>query len=944
MRTRSVRGTRRARSWAGGLTAAAVALAGLAGAPVTAGATEPGEARTAGVSTGSTGVEGPTGVGASTGPTRGTWRLAPRAAGGYTVSWTSPARLPVGGARPEVLLDGRPLGATVVVGRQVRLVAPVPTRLDLARLDVRLSGRVLDAPPTYGPADLAPSVAPAPPAPGPVLPVDPRTPGPYETTASDYDLGAYDRGAMRRLERVGRIVAPQGAPGARPLVLFLHGRHSFCYLPKGAGPTDRDEYAWPCAAPLAPIPSHRGYEHTQRVLASQGFVTVSVSANGINAQDGRTPDGGADARADLVDRHLRAIAAGQVPGLVPATVDLDRVVLVGHSRGGEGVNRLVVRRPTDAPYAVAGTVLLAPTDFGRQAGPYVPSVTMLPTCDGDVSDLQGQLYTDVARDVVADDPALHSTVTVVGANHNYFNTEWTPATAVAPAFDDNGDRRGFCARTSPSRLSAAQQRRIGTAYVVGAARLFAEDDQALLPMFDGSAVRIASLGTADVRSHAVGGGRDVRALGAAVTATPRATPSGAAAAVRVCDGRGSRRAPACGAADVDWTSPHFADEWSGAVPARPAAVVRWAAAGQAAPLRLASPLDLQAAERLALRVIADSGGRGPRVALRVIDGAGATALAVPREDGRVAPLHRRPFQTTVQLAQQVSVDVADLAGVDLADIRSVEVVGRSATGRVWVLDVAGVPPVAAGLPARVDRRLPVVSLGSLRIDEGDRVSTAQVPVTLDSPPGGPVRLMATVMPLDPTEDSSGTGVPIVLAPGQVAATIPVRIPGNRLDDFDVRVAGVQVYPVSGAMPADWSGAVRVRDDDATPRLRMRPARPVAVEGGSLRWVVRWARRVNYDLQLGGSFVPGPGPRLTIGDLTRAERRRWDVLAPRFDDRPLAGRRFSVFTSVPRGRLRGIVELGVRRDDVAEPVERLTLRLRTFPRRGTLRSTAAVRDR
>ena len=104
-------------------------------------------------------------------------------------------------------------------------------------------------------------------------------------------------------------------------------------------------------------------------------------------------------------------------------------MLVGHSRGGEGVDRASIQIPLSAPYRIAGQVLVAPTDFGIQTAPYVPTVTLLPYCDGDVSDLQGQKFTDVSRDLAAGDTSLKSSVLVMGANHNFFNTEWTPGIA-----------------------------------------------------------------------------------------------------------------------------------------------------------------------------------------------------------------------------------------------------------------------------------------------------------------------------------------------------------------------------------------------------------------------------------------------------------------------------------------------------------------------------------
>ena len=40
------------------------------------------------------------------------------------------------------------------------------------------------------------------------------------------------------------------------------------------------------------------------VLASQGYLTVSIAANGVNGQDAFLDDGGASARSQLVRHHL----------------------------------------------------------------------------------------------------------------------------------------------------------------------------------------------------------------------------------------------------------------------------------------------------------------------------------------------------------------------------------------------------------------------------------------------------------------------------------------------------------------------------------------------------------------------------------------------------------------------------------------------------------------
>jgi predicted alpha/beta hydrolase family esterase len=59
-------------------------------------------------------------------------------------------------------------------------------------------------------------------------------------------------------------------------------------------------------------------------------------------------------------------------------VDLNHVVLVGHSRGGEGVHRAAIDIEKTDPYKIVGVVSYAPTAFGAQVTPDIHSVTILP--------------------------------------------------------------------------------------------------------------------------------------------------------------------------------------------------------------------------------------------------------------------------------------------------------------------------------------------------------------------------------------------------------------------------------------------------------------------------------------------------------------------------------------------------------------------------------------
>src|SRR6185312_2097821 len=153
-----------------------------------------------------------------------------------------------------------------------------------------------------------------------------------------------------------------------------------------------------CVAGYQPIASFHGYDQSAAVLASHGYVVVSISADGVNAQDNPySDDAGTLARGQLVLQHLDLLAradAGRAPGLSPrlrGRLDLTDVGLMGHSRGGEGmVKAALLNAGRRSPYGIRAVLPLAPIDFGRETLPDVPMAVILPYCDGDVSNLQGQ--------------------------------------------------------------------------------------------------------------------------------------------------------------------------------------------------------------------------------------------------------------------------------------------------------------------------------------------------------------------------------------------------------------------------------------------------------------------------------------------------------------------------------------------------------------------------
>lgn len=855
------------------------------------------------------------------------WRVV-----GTGATWTSPTRLPVTSARPEVLLRGGPVGSSLSAdGRSVTAVVPVGTRPD--DLDVVLSGVPLDEPdarPAPGAArpDGLSRLAPV----GPDLGVDPGRRGPHAVQSSDYALAPLTfAGFDVPLEVTGHVVAPAAAEQVtgRPLVLLLHGRHQYCYDPR-----DPDAFgdAWPCAAGERPVPSDLGYDYLQRLLASQGYTTVSISANGVNAQDFDAADGGALARSALVRRHLDAWAAGEVeaaPG-----VDLDRVVLVGHSRGGEGVDLAAQEVPLGAPYRIAGQVLVGPVDFARRTAAYVPTVTLLPYCDGDVSDLQGQLYTDTSRGLAPGDTALKSTVLVMGANHNYFNTEWTPGAAQAPAQDDWGLDDGTCGAAAASRLRPAQQRAVGAAYVAGAVQLFTGDDPATLAMYDGTPGHVASAGSATVYSHAVGGGRSL-------VLPETVTPSGTGTAVaRTCAGvAGGSLRTACGRGVDPSRAPHWAPPDPEGLPTRSAVEVAWTRAGAVGRLGLAQPWDLSGDASLDLRVVAAPWAGSAAVDVRLEDATGASVTLRPSNGGEVRALPgRAPFGLARLVAQQLRVPLdqgSGIGGVDLTRVTAVSLVARSSTGTVWVLDLAGAP---ATLPTVPHRRLPVISLGDAEVvEQGAGRQVADVPWTLSAPLDEPGRLFVLTQDAD-----GGLGSRVVEVPA-----------GRRSGSFGItytaddawtppRSGRVDVVPVSGVAVADGTGAVTVVDDEPAPTATVSVPTPVR-EGSAVRVTVRLDRPVGVEVGVALEVLrPPTGPRLGTADLPpRWVARHVYALERRA---PLWRSYVDLYGVVPAGRTTTTLVVPTRTDRLREGGEHLLLDV-LLPDLGTsTRAGVVVRDR
>jgi len=90
-------------------------------------------------------------------------------------------------------------------------------------------------------------------------------------------------------------------------------------------------------------------------------------------------------------------------------------------------------------------------------------------------------FFDDSRYKVPGDPTPKSTVTVMGANHNFFNTVWTPGGGFPGGFDD-GKYTGC-----QDRLTSDEEQQVGAAYITGFFRRYLGDETDLNPMWTGEA-------------------------------------------------------------------------------------------------------------------------------------------------------------------------------------------------------------------------------------------------------------------------------------------------------------------------------------------------------------------------------------------------------------------------------------------------------------------------
>ena len=253
----------------------------------------------------------------------------------------------------------------------------------------------------------------------------------------------------------GRAWIPTGN-GPFPVVLIAHGGHPM------------HDY------------SESGYAYLGRHLASHGFLVATVDENFLNSGSwGELGIGGLAgdnaARGYLLLHHLRAFRGwNEAPGNpLQGKVDLARVALMGHSRGGEAITAAaklngMSRAPDNAlihldfHFGIRALVAIATTDRQYQPGGRaielddVSYLALQGSNDGDVDSFLGaQQYERIHFKQPGD--AFKASVYIHRANHGQWNQSW-----------GRSDKSPFPRRAYFNRkpvLPVADQERIARTYI-----------------------------------------------------------------------------------------------------------------------------------------------------------------------------------------------------------------------------------------------------------------------------------------------------------------------------------------------------------------------------------------------------------------------------------------------------------------------------------------------
>jgi hypothetical protein len=270
----------------------------------------------------------------------------------------------------------------------------------------------------------------------------------------------------------GSLYMPADRTTPSPLIVLVHGNHASCdtTTPPSSGPQ--------CSNGVSTgnfKRNDRGYAYLGENLATWGYTVVSLDQDQLMMYQDSAMGKGMHQRRILIAALLDALYKANAEA-IPDDADNnlgDRLVgridwstpigLMGHSRGGDAVTSFIdynrTRPEPGRRYAIGGVISLAPVDYERRAPWGTPYLTVLPYCDGDVSNLQGARFYERSQYIRPGDPFPRIQFSLHGANHGFFNTVWSA---------DNDDQSGVDVACGPTAVNASTSIRLSGGQTVGA--------------------------------------------------------------------------------------------------------------------------------------------------------------------------------------------------------------------------------------------------------------------------------------------------------------------------------------------------------------------------------------------------------------------------------------------------------------------------------------------
>lgn len=213
----------------------------------------------------------------------------------------------------------------------------------------------------------------------------------------EYDLGEESFGSMPYRIR-GWLSLPEEGENL-PLVLLIHGSHD-------------------SKNPDAKL--YRGFSYLTDALARRGYAAVSLDVQPAYVWEYGREDDDKKAMA-ITERQLtffqRAVRGEKLfPTDLIKRIDLDRLVVVGHSRGGDTALELANQLE-----GAAAAVAIAPgMRKAEKEWKDIPIAILIPELDGDVADFDGFGYLASLYRAKRANPATATFLR--GGNHNFFNS------------------------------------------------------------------------------------------------------------------------------------------------------------------------------------------------------------------------------------------------------------------------------------------------------------------------------------------------------------------------------------------------------------------------------------------------------------------------------------------------------------------------------------------